>query len=301
MAATTSNSEVMSFSDGVNFKISKSMMTKKYESVNELVGICGENFNYYQNDKTFVGSRMCSNFEKLKEFLQKSVPVIKEIETFAHTYDFDDETPGNGYRSFIFIYESAVDYSMKVCHYINDNRRSLLFRKSLYQKYVINQLKSAVISKISISIFNFFFCRELEVCAQLIESILLICEDLIKMHKNSENGNLYSHEYSHDNLITRAAKVVNQTCFYGRAIGFQFVESLRSILKFLAVSLACFSEAYFTDSYMIVKTTNFFLKHPSYFMDPEMCARRIMNVSHNADVMFCKVIESVVKIISLKF
>lgn len=39
--------------------------------------------------------------------------------------------------------------------------------------------------------------------------------------ENSNDGNLYSQEYSHDNLITRNAKVINQTCFYGRAIGFQ--------------------------------------------------------------------------------
>lgn len=109
------------------------------------------------------------------------------------------------------------------------------------------------------------------------------------MHKNSENGNLYSNEWSHDNLITRGAKYINQICFYGRAIGFQYVESMRSILRFLAVSMACYSEAYFSSGLLFMKTTNYFLKHPSYFLDPEMCARRIINVSHNADVMFCKV------------
>lgn len=52
--------------------------------------------------------------------------------------------------------------------------------------------------------------REMEVCSQLIESLFQICENLIKMHENSANGNLYSKEYSHDNLITRGAKVINQ-------------------------------------------------------------------------------------------
>jgi hormone-sensitive lipase len=123
----------------------------------------------------------------------------------------------------------------------------------------------------------------------MIESLYQICADLIKMHENSDRGNLYSKEYSHDNLITRSAKVTNQTCFYGRSVGFQFVDSMKSILKFLSVTLACFSEAYFSNGFKFMRTTNYFLKHPSYFMDPEMCARRIINVSHNADVRFCKV------------
>jgi hypothetical protein len=127
------------------------------------------------------------------------------------------------------------------------------------------------------------------VCSQLIESLFHICSDLVKMHENSNDGNLYSNEWSHDNLITRGAKVINQTCFYGRAVGFQFSESICSALKFLNVTLACFSEAYFTNGFKFMRTTNYFLKHPTYFMDPEMCARRIINVSHNADVKFCKV------------
>lgn len=129
-------------------------------------------------------------------------------------------------------------------------------------------------------------------CTQMIKSIYQICTDLIKMHNNSDVGNLYSKEYTHDNLITRSAKVIDQTCFYGRSVGFQFGDSMRNILKFLSVTLACFSEAYFSNGFKFMKTTNYFLKHPSYFMDPEMCARRIINVSHNADVRFCKVSKS---------
>lgn len=123
----------------------------------------------------------------------------------------------------------------------------------------------------------------------MIESLLQICENLVIMHENSDGGNLYSKEYSHDNQITRAASVINQTCFYGRSIGFQYVESLKSLFRFLAVALASFSESYYMKGAMALKTTNYFLKQPTYFMDPELCARRIMNVSRNCDVKFCKV------------
>lgn len=259
--ATESDSDKSAADSSVIFQVGKS--NEKYETVNELIKMCMSNIEYYTTDKSFAGSKMCSNFEKMKEYLEKSVPVIKEIEDFSPNYDFDEHTPGNGYRSFVYIFECALKYSIKICQYIFDNRSSLLFRKNLYLK-------------------------ELEVCTQMIESLYQICADLIKMHRNSDGGNLYSKEYSHDNLITRSAKVTNQTCFYGRSVGFQFVDSMKNILKFLNVTLACFSEAYFTNGFKFMKTTNYFLKHPSYFMDPEMCARRIINVSHNADVKFCK-------------
>lgn len=115
----------------------------------------------------------------------------------------------------------------------------------------------------------------------------MIFENLIKMHENSDKGNLYSKEYSHDNLITRNAKVINQACFYGRAIGFQYCDSMKPILRFLAVSMASYSEKYFSSG--VVQYTKSLFAWNKHFMDPEYCAQRIVNVSHNAEIDFCKV------------
>lgn len=41
---------------------------------------------------------------------------------------------------------------------------------------------------------------------------------------------------------------------------FQFVESLRPILKYVNVALASFSESYYMNSAMVMKTTNYFIK-----------------------------------------
>ncbi|CRL00605.1 CLUMA_CG013865, isoform A [Clunio marinus] len=129
---------------------------------------------------------------------------------------------------------------------------------------------------------------EIEACSQILQSILQICENLIKMHKNSSDGNLYSKEYSHDNLITRNAKVISQVGFYGRAIGFQYCDSMKPILRFLAVSMASFSEQYFSNGNKLLRSTNSLFAHSKYFLDPENCAQRIVNISHNADINFCK-------------
>jgi hormone-sensitive lipase len=121
-------------SDEIKFQINATIEGKKYEKIRDLIKLCDENDKFYKNDKSFAGTRMCMAFEKLNEGLVKSEPILREVDSFAHIYDFDESTPGNGYRSFIFIFDAALDYSMKTCQYINDNRGSLLFRKSNYLK-----------------------------------------------------------------------------------------------------------------------------------------------------------------------
>lgn len=273
----------------IKFQISESQAVRKYEKVNELIKLCTNNGEFYKQDKTITGSRMTAAFEKLHDYLNKAVPVTRNIDSFAHTYDYDESTPGNGFRSFIFIFEAALDYSLKTCQYINDNRGSLLFRKSVYLKYL-----TFLVNEFFMELSNFFISnREIDVCEQMIESLTQILENLVQMHENSDNGNLYSKEYSHDNQITRAASVINQICFYGRSIGFQYADSLKSLLRYITVACASFSESYYMKGALALKTTSYFLKQPSYFMDPELCARRIINVSRNCDVKFCKVSKKV--------
>lgn len=107
---------------------------ENYDIVDELISMCVSNVDFYRDDKTFVGVKMLTSFQKVLEMLEKSVPVIKKIESFAGEYDFDAMTPGNGYRSFVFIFHSAVKHAEKICKYIADNRGNLLFRKSVYMK-----------------------------------------------------------------------------------------------------------------------------------------------------------------------
>lgn len=118
----------------VNFTVTNPK--EKFEISNELIKMCISNLEYYKKDKSFAGSKIHSNFEKFKKLLESSIPVIKEIESFSHLYDYDENTPGNGYRSFVYIFECALKYSKKIFDYITEHRASLLFRKNLYLKYV---------------------------------------------------------------------------------------------------------------------------------------------------------------------
>lgn len=100
----------------------------------ELMILCLNNLDFYQKVKSNNGVTFVQNFEVLIKNIQEIIPVVTDIECFAGDYDLDEETRGNGYRSFIYVYESAVNRTAKVCKYVNENRESIFFRKSFYEK-----------------------------------------------------------------------------------------------------------------------------------------------------------------------
>ena len=122
-------------SAGVELDVSiKNTTDENYVTIDELIRSCVSNAAFYDTDKSFIGARIHASFAKAVDFLNKIVPMTKAIETFAGIYDFDDQTPGNGYRSFVYIFNSAVKHTEKICKYVTSNRRNLLFRKSVYLK-----------------------------------------------------------------------------------------------------------------------------------------------------------------------
>lgn len=63
---------------------------------------------------------------------------------------------------------------------------------------------------------------------------------------------------------------------------------MKSILKFLSLTMAIFSEAYYNNGSFLYRATNSVWTSGKYVLDPDTRARRIVNISQNADVDFCK-------------
>lgn len=102
-----------------------------YDVLKEL---CQNNIEYFAKDTTTKGQRIHQALIGIIHHLEKGRPLVKKIIEFAPSYDFDEHTPGNGYRSFVFVMESSVKHSIKLCRYIMENRNSLLFRTGIYVK-----------------------------------------------------------------------------------------------------------------------------------------------------------------------
>lgn len=103
--------------------------------MDHVINLCNNNRDYFITDKSENPQKLHSNFIKIAELLEKSKTILDEIESFAADFDFDKDTPGNGYRSFVFIFNAAVKYIESHLKYIAENRGKFLFRKSLHAKY----------------------------------------------------------------------------------------------------------------------------------------------------------------------
>lgn len=65
---------------------------------------------------------------------------------------------------------------------------------------------------------------------------------------------------------------------------FQFYDNLKPILKTIMVCMATFSEAFYSNGTLLARCAN----SVKYMLDPEIRARRIVDVSQRADISFCQ-------------
>lgn len=118
--------------DSLKFKISDKKFVDNI--VQELISACLNNADYFSTDNSDIGSRFFESFKKIIDLVKSSCVVVNEIEKFAVLYDFDESTPGSGYRSFVYNHESALLHTLKLCRYIIENRESWFFRKYEYMR-----------------------------------------------------------------------------------------------------------------------------------------------------------------------
>ena len=136
---------------------------------------------------------------------------------------------------------------------------------------------------------EFIFFREIEACNHLLASLCTFLVHLIEQHKNSEKGDLFVKGDHKPADLLAMADCMNQYCFYGRNLGFQYCESIKPVMKFIAICMASFSESYYSNGSALIKATNSMFTSGKYLLDPEARSRRIVNISQNSSVDFCKV------------
>ncbi|XP_015180600.1 PREDICTED: hormone-sensitive lipase isoform X2 [Polistes dominula] len=226
--------------------------------------LCHANKDYFSTHQDENGSKIRASLLAILDHLEKMQPLYKEISKFAPMFDFDEQTPGNGYRSFLLLVDRGIMHSVTVCRQMYCQKDSFLFRKSYYM-------------------------REVEACSQLLASLytcLQFLKTLFSWSDQTKDGKLSlfsSNEHSPQELLNQT-EIVNQYCFYGRCLGFQFGDNIKNILRTISVCLASFSEIYYSNGTLFGRWTNSL----KYVMDPEARARRIIHVSQHADVSFCQ-------------
>ncbi|XP_072153805.1 uncharacterized protein Hsl isoform X2 [Bemisia tabaci] len=230
-----------------------------------LLGLCENNVSFFENDQSEPGQKLHQSSLQMQECLKVLSPKVEELRTIAPQFDFDENTPYNGYRSFVSTMDMCITYSLKLTRQVSTNRSSYFFRKAHYVK-------------------------ELEICAQMMDSLRSIAELNLKLVTWSQPGKLFALDksMSFEEIYVKITEI-NLHCFYGRCIGFQFKESLQQVIKTLAIMLASFSEVYFcSEGSMLARATNSVWHSSKYLVDPELRAKRIVQCTIWASVEFCK-------------
>lgn len=244
--------------------IENSENSENFNLFNALRDLCSNNIDYFKDDDSVGGQRLHGAFTGIIDHLDRLKPMIEQVNQFTREYDFDENVKGNGFRSFIYVVNCCIEQSLKLIRYVTQNRGTILFRKNIYM-------------------------REVEAYNHLMASLCTCFSALLTMHSwSSGDGELFSNAKHTAEELFENTETINQYCFYGRCLGFQFCESIKPILKFISICMAGFSEAYYSDGGKIAKATSSMFSSGKYYLDPELRARRIVNISQCANVDFCK-------------
>ncbi|XP_061718416.1 hormone-sensitive lipase [Cydia pomonella] len=230
-----------------------------YAMYEALKDSCQNNATFFQPDDSENGQRLYQGFMTLIDHIDTVWPLVDHVRKVAPQYDFDATSPGNGYRSFVSVVDSCVLHGLKLSRQVCTGRDALLFRKG-------------------------YFVREIESCGQLLASLGTCLHHVHTLLSWAPPGDLFPSEARSPEELFSQADTINQYCFYGRCLGFQFLPSMRGILKGISICMAGFSEAYYSHGNLISSVWT----GGQYLIDPEMRARRIVNISQSASVEFCK-------------
>lgn len=240
---------------------------KDFKVFREIQVICGRCEAFYQEKQspTENESRLIAAFQSTHTLVEDVLPLYQEIESFAHEYDYDADHPGNGFRSFLYVVDRWAEHTIKIISYIDVNKGSIGFPIKRYQ-----------------------YLKEHEACNSVLVNLSNCLRHLITLRGWGAPGDLFPNSKHTAKELLMKAHQIDQDAFYGRCLGFQFCKSIKPILHFISTSMAGFSKAFYYDGNIISKTTVSFFNSGKYYFDSEARARRIVLLSQNAGIDFCK-------------
>jgi len=101
-----------------------------WESVKSLID---NNIDFLKSDES-SSLKLHDAFLGITNQLNEARILYEEIESFCKTYDVDENIQANGYRSFLKIFDSAINHVFKTLKYYTENRSKLFFRRNHYIK-----------------------------------------------------------------------------------------------------------------------------------------------------------------------
>ncbi|XP_055927146.1 hormone-sensitive lipase-like [Argiope bruennichi] len=218
---------------------------------------------FFAKDKYWYGEKFVSLLRELLDHLHWYEENLKLLYDELHRFDLD-ENHGNGFRSFVLIFERCFSECYKYSKRLINSRSSFFFRVQTYLK-------------------------EIESLVNVLSDLRPTLNFLIKMlTENPENHLLMPEKAVSPEEILTQCEGISQLGFYGRFQGFYYCTSMRRILQGVGVIVATFSDLYQKSGGPVFKAVLTVLNGIKYIIDPELRAYQIVNVAQNSSVEFLK-------------
>lgn len=91
--------------------------------------IIDDNINYFKTDK-----ELTQVLENIKDYYKKLQKLTSVVDKFSYKFDFDENTKGNGYRSFVDFSNIYLRKAEENCEDLKFKRENLLFTKEEYKR-----------------------------------------------------------------------------------------------------------------------------------------------------------------------
>lgn len=241
---------------------------KRSQMSQQVFAAAAENANFFLKDTSKTGRALCYGFQQLAAQCQEVTPLLEKIKCEAPKFDLDVETPGNGYRSFIIIFDALFKRCSSLCELVKKQRYQVVF--NLYKYSYIQDLRS----------WN-------EMLGSL-NTFLEHLNTLIEWNEKDRIRCLFPSSAHSSQELLEKARAIESYSFYGRHAAFQYCSSIENILKGLLTIMAGYSDYYFSTSPHLWRVAKSLFMGTQYTLDAEHRARRIVHASQYATVEFCK-------------
>uniref|UniRef100_UPI003AAC9975 lipase, hormone-sensitive a n=1 Tax=Centroberyx gerrardi TaxID=166262 RepID=UPI003AAC9975 len=211
-----------------------------------------------------VAKRLVTSMRQIQEHGRALEPVVGSFTAVYHHYDFDAQTPGNGYRTLVKVLQSCLLHIIHKARYIATNCHGAFFRAD----HNASEMEA--------------YCNAL---CQL-RALLHLAQRL--MNDNS-CGQLYSlQDGDLSRRFVQEYSSMHKACFYGRCLGFQFSPTLRPFLQTVVISMVSYGETYGKQQSGIGMAALSLLTSGKYVIDPELRGAEFERITQNLDLQFWK-------------
>ncbi|XP_030202930.1 lipase, hormone-sensitive a [Gadus morhua] len=211
-----------------------------------------------------AAQRLVNTIVQVQEHGRALLPVVTGFAAVFHHYDFEPETPANGYRTLVKVLQSCLLHIIDKTRYVATSCHGAFFRA----EHNACELEA--------------YCGAL---CQL-RALMYLAQRLLHDNGHGQLISLQDGELSR--RFVREYASMHKACFYGRCLGFQFSATLRPFLQSVVISMVSYGETYGKQQSSLGIAALSLLTSGKYVLDPEQRGAEFERITQNLDLQFWK-------------